>query len=386
MSNISLDQNKEIDLLNIILNIWENKYKFIAIILLVTSFFFIYNQREPIKYKVATELRLGDHSDFIKYINLNKILILTTEPLTLNQEKQSTFYQLNPSIIFDLAINEFSDYEEIITVLKEYPFVQNKIKGLPKNQAETTLAGLAKNFKIKRSKNKDLYRNFELILNWHDDQEGMRIFEEALTIVLQNIKEKIANDINQLFLSNRIYNKFQLKNIEKKSANLLKLRKNKTQSRIKFLEYQLDIANKLGIMKIDGEIRIAKNIEYSASRYYLMGSEAINLEIMLLRDLDREAEYLGGYEQQYSELESQIYEILNYEEPFELIEFMELIKNDNEQEWLDYNFNFATIETNNRSTLRSFFLGAFLGLVVACAYLVISHVLQLLYQLKRPIN
>jgi LPS O-antigen subunit length determinant protein (WzzB/FepE family) len=383
MSKINLDQNKEIDLLNIILDIWDNKYKFITIIIVVTSFFFNYNLREPIQYKAVTELRLGDHSDFIKYINLNKILILTTEPLTLNQEDQSTFYQLNPSIIFDLAINEFLDYEEIISVLKKYPSVQNKIQGLTKIQAEITLASLAKKFEIKPSRNKDLYKNFELSLTWHDDQEGMRIFEETLTMVLQNIKEKIANDINQLFLSNRIYNKFQLKNIEKKSANLLKLRKNKTQSRIKFLEYQLDIANKLGIMKIDGEIRNSKNIEYSASRYYLMGSEAINLEIMLLKDLDKETEYLGGYEQQYSELESQIYEILNYEEPFELIEFMELIKSDNERAWLDYNFNFATIENNHKSPFKLLLLGSFLGFIVACAYLIISHVLRLLYQLKR---
>ena len=386
MSKINLDQNKEIDLLNIILDIWDNKYKFITIIIVVTSFFFNYNLREPIQYKAVTELRLGDHSDFIKYINLNKILILTTEPLTLNQEDQSTFYQLNPSIIFDLAINEFLDYEEIISVLKKYPSVQNKIQGLTKIQAEITLASFSKKFEIKPSRNKDLYKNFELSLTWHDDQEGMRIFEETLTMVLQNIKEKIANDINQLFLSNRIYNKFQLKNIEKKSANLLKLRKNKTQSRIKFLEYQLDIANKLGIMKIDGEIRNSKNIEYSASRYYLMGSEAINLEIMLLKDLDKETEYLGGYEQQYSELESQIYEILNYEEPFELIEFMELIKNDNEKAWLDYNFNFATIENNQKSTFKSLLIGSSLGFIVACAYLMISHVLLHLYRLKRAIN
>jgi LPS O-antigen subunit length determinant protein (WzzB/FepE family) len=386
MRKISLDQNKEIDLLDIILNIWENKYKFITIIIVVASFFFNYNQRGPIQYKVATELRLGDHSDFIKYINLNKILMLTTEPLTLNQKNQTTFYQLNPSIIFDLAINEFLDSREIISVLKKYPYVQNKIQGLSKNQAEITLASLAKNFKIKQSKNKDLYKNFELSFIWYDDQEGIRIFEETLTIVLQNIKEKIANDINQLFLSNRIYNQFQLKNIEKKYANLLKLRKNKTQSRIKFLEYQLDIANKLGIMKIDTEIRNSKGIEYGASRYYLMGTEAINLEIMLLKDLDKEKEYLGGYEQQYSELESQIYEILNYEEPIELIKFMELIKNDNEKAWLDYNFNFAVVEKNNKSALRSFLFGAFLGLIVACTYLIISHVLQLLKQLKTGKN
>ena len=69
MKKVSLDQNNEVDLLRLIVNIWENKYKFITIILLVTLFFFINNQRHPIEYRVTTEIRMSDHSDFIKYIS-----------------------------------------------------------------------------------------------------------------------------------------------------------------------------------------------------------------------------------------------------------------------------------------------------------------------------
>lgn len=387
MKKVSLDQNNEVDLLRLIVNIWENKYKFITIILLVTLFFFINNQRHPIEYRVTTEVRLGDHSDFIKYINLNKILILTTEPLTLNQENRSTFYQLKPDVIFNLAFDEFSDYEELILVLKKYPYVQKMIQELSKNEAEVKLASLAKKFKIKAPKNQDSYQNFELTLTWHDAQEGIAIFKETLAIVLINIKKKITDDVNQLLSSNYAYKKFELKNLEIQSENTIRLGRIKNQSRIKFLEYHLEIAKKLGILKIDDQIRNSTNMEYSnSSQYYLMGSDAINMEIGLMKDLEKDKEFLGQYGQEYTKLQIQKNKILNYQIPSEILEIIKLIKNDNEKRWIDYDFNFATIQKNKEFTFSSLLFGVFLGFVVASAYLFIIHILQLLNQSKRAKN
>ena len=48
-----------------------------------------------------------------------------------------------------MKINEFNDYEEMITVLSENEYVKNKIKNLNDKEKRKALINFAKNLKLK---------------------------------------------------------------------------------------------------------------------------------------------------------------------------------------------------------------------------------------------
>ena len=95
-----------------------------------------------------------------------------------------------------MLIDEFNDYETMINVISNDEFVRQSIKDLDENDKRKALIKYAKSFEITPpSKNE---KNWMLSFEWHDDEEGSRLLNEALILTLINVKTTLLNDIGSV--------------------------------------------------------------------------------------------------------------------------------------------------------------------------------------------
>ncbi len=308
-----LNQSKELDLIFLALILWKDKWKIISITL-ISTLIFVYNSlKQPITYKISTNIKNANPSSFIKYTTLNKTVL--SDYFSVTKDFKSA-YLLNAGNLFEFVINEFLDYEEIIYILKKDKNLQNNLEGYSEDELERELANYAKSFKIISPSIEGA--EYKLYLEWPNVENGIKIFDEALSISLKNVKKNIVVDLQELALA-----------IEK--TNNLKL---------SMLTTKLDYLEK-----------------------YIKNVNDIQIKI----DPDHKAE-LYSYNSEYFNLRYQINEIENDFASQQLSENIDIIENDTEKNWVSYNFNFADINSNKRPLFQDTILGILIGLFIGCFY------------------
>lgn len=196
MNNNNLNQVEDINLINIIGEIWSGKWIVIifTIIIGIAGYIYIYNK--PNVYNVSIPVWYGKSSTFIDFISINDIL--RENELYLSDNK-SMGYKIDAISVFEMFVNEFNDYDEITTILKEDEYVKEKIKNLTNFDRKRELLKLAKSFQILQSKDRSgLLLSAEFSLEWHDAEAGIDILSKSLDLILTNLKKNLINDINKI--------------------------------------------------------------------------------------------------------------------------------------------------------------------------------------------
>jgi len=380
MKKRKLINNDEIDLVDLIKTIWDHKLKVILFLLISIIIGIYYINKQPNLYKISLNIKPAKYSDFLKYIPLQTTVY---ENKFLFKGSAIKEYIINNETIFEQFLDELMDYEEIIFVLKNEVYIKN-INELAKSEQKKELVNYAKRLDVIKSGKKEI--NYALQFMWHDANQGAKILDETLNFVLKNLKKNIIHDIKNLAEAIDINNSERIETLSAKLDLISILSKKKISQRIEYLKNQSEIAKTLGI-----EDDITKNNTRSSlpDSYYLRGYKAIDIEINLLQSHKKEKNidltdvdlniYNHGPVQSnnmYVELLQQLDNHKNDLSAKRLIDRIELLENDNEANWINYDMAFAEISSMKTSSFKILVLSIIVGIALGVSYVLIYRVFK----------
>ena len=337
------NNSEHIDLFDVFATIWNGKFRIILITLTSFMIAFVYDYQKPNSYEVSIDLKESKPGEFIKFLTINKFITDLEKQKTLDPKVTQVNLQTkyDEKTMFNSFLDEFLDYEELISVLENQETISKQISRLDENEKDNQLYKHAKRFKIEQiiEKNKldDQKDRITLTFIWHDKDEALEILDKTFKIVLSNLKVAVFTEIDE-FLS--------IKNFIDKNNDL---------SRIDRLLEESEIAKELNIADSRMEsVNLSKsdvsfNINTVGSAYYLRGYKAIDKEITLIKNR-------------------------KYAETTTLKNKLEEIKNTNIK-LIDYNLYLTNIvELKDSEKIWSFSI--FIGLIIGIFYTLILNSVQ----------
>ena len=288
MSKNSLPYDDEIDLFDLFATLWNGRWKIIATIFVAALLGITYFFTLPNLYKVSTPLKPAENSVFIPFTSLNELLASNNFNLFIDN-----------NTIFSRFVAGFNDYEEIMEVVSKDEYVKQSIEGLNEIDKQKALIEFAKSFKLNPPRAKNEETDWVLSFEWHDDTEGVRLFDEALQQVLVNIRMSLENDLTEFAMRLDERNLFRLEALKQKIVIIKSNRILADKAQMRFLKEQSAIAKEL---KIESNNLTASNLANSQQTgvmlsvnsqeipYYLRGYRSIEKVISLIdsrTDLER---------------------------------------------------------------------------------------------------
>ena len=189
-------QDEDINLIKIIEELWIGKLIIIIFIILFTLGGYYYASSKPNQYNISSPFWYGKSSAFIDFIPINDIL--KENELYLSRDNPNG-YKIDSNSVFDMFVNEFNDYDEITTILQEDEYVKEELKNLTNYEKEEELLEFAKSFQILKSKDRSgLLISADFSIDWHNAEVGIIILNKSLDLILTNLKQNLINDIEKI--------------------------------------------------------------------------------------------------------------------------------------------------------------------------------------------
>ena len=358
MSNKNSLDLENVNLVELINNIWNNK---IVILFITLGSFFIstlfYFQKTN-NYEISSKIHASQRSNFIKYTALNEII--AESKFVLSNEAKDNVYLLNNNTVFDMFFKNLSDYEKIFNTLEKNEQV-NKILNINENKI-IYLETLAESFYNTAISDK---KNISII--WHDVEEAKKLLEISMNVFLYDLKKSISTDINELADAIDARNKKKLELINIDILNMIEAEEDTINKKMFYLKEQLSIARELGL--VDEKIN-----ERLKGSYYSKGSKAIEKEIEVLQKrVPKDGIILiDGYIQKKSEVNRILSDISSKH----LRNQIKVLDNDDPRRWVIFSTSFVEVKSLNRSYLFTAFFSIIIGLVISLAIVLIKNIIQ----------
>ena len=380
-------KNDEIDLFSVFETVWDGKWKIFVFIIISSIACISYIFFSESSFKGTTKLQKSNQDLYHKYKYLNDILELdgnniynnldardnytTTKSNQINIE-QTVFdqfrsnnnqFKINNTLVFKMFINEFNDYEEMVTVLSEDDYVKDKIKNLNDQDTRIELINLAKNFVIIEP-HKDT-KFWQLSFVWHDVSKGSLLFNKALDQTLINVQNSLTREIENVANSLDLDNQSKKESLNIVLNSMRSLNKLMRTKRIRYLIEQSDIAKELGIEKNQLDKLTIESPDYP---YYLRGFKAIYKELDLIKSRSNEENDLMS--EGFFNIKRNLIIIERDIRSKQLRDAIKYIKKDNISNWVVFDLELAEIESLNKphfylifSIIVSGLLGTFYVLI-----------------------
>jgi len=286
-------ENDEIDLVEVVINIWNNKLKIAAItvifIILSIALYFIVKPTLNAK-TVILPITIFENNLYSPYNSLLAPQAQSDDEKIITQQRLNN---INKNYLLSLFLEELRTKEIIIEAIKKYQLIdQSKF-----NDEDEYLKAVEKKalkLDLLRPINVDGSERGETRLNWTiefevDDEDQ---WEEALSFIESEINKNIKNYLKLNFtttLNNlKLLDQFKLEGLNLKINNTKKDYDTETSNRLAFLKEQALIARKLNIENNTLEVEnfstpsgVISNLQ-SAKPYYMRGYAMIEKEIELI--------------------------------------------------------------------------------------------------------
>ena len=303
--------NDEIDLSNILINLWEQKLKIIVITSAFIILGFFYDASKDKTFIVTTNIKPVSTFEEQKYIFYNNIVLeiynsyqieefSTKDNLILDEDSKINIIResiigellstINREILLDLFIDKIQTEEIIKKGIIKYQLINidnfNDAEDYEEEVSKTAVLitdGItAPKIKKNNDKNQD-YWKFTFKVNNKKNWKNFLVYlenqaNEEIRLYLIDKFEIIAKIL-------RSYSVTDVENIEKKISNAIIKYERETFNRLAFLKEQAEIARALNIPKNTLEAETFQNIitlVKSDSEYYARGYETIEKEISLI--------------------------------------------------------------------------------------------------------
>ena len=390
--------NKEIDLLDLLIPIWDGKWKIIFITIITALICTVYAYQQPNSYTSSTAIYRAENSEFIKYTILNDILSEKFE----KKRDENINYLVNSTKVFKNLVNEFRDYDEVVEILKNDPKIRKSLISISESDKRQELIGHAKSFvlseKIFTGKSADKPKSKDYILSytWHNINEGREIFKKALNLSLINVRNKILKDLSQLADSIDKKNKRKINSLTIKLNLAEKSQRDRDLMRVRYLKEQSIIAKDLGIENNqfqrvsvspdEDSIKLSVNSKIKTKSanvqgplieipiefpYFLVGHRAIDREIKSIKDRPDTDTLLTSYD--YNINKQELIKIDSDLSSQELREYIEILETDSINNWINYDFSLG-MSKSLKNIKKYFMVGTFLGFLIGAIYVLISSI------------
>ncbi|WP_440691968.1 Wzz/FepE/Etk N-terminal domain-containing protein [Candidatus Pelagibacter sp. HIMB1695] len=291
-------ESDEIDLIEVIINIWNKKLKIaaITIVFMVLSVALYFILKPPLKAKTEI-LPITIFEDNL-YSSYNLLIEKINENENENENDILNLNEINREYLLSLFQEELQTKEIVIEAIKKYQLIDQS-KFNDEDEYLEVVEKYALKLNLLRPINVDGNKRGGTRLNWTiefeiNDQEK---WEEALSFIENEINKNIQNYLSLNFsttLNNlKLLDQFKLEDLNQK----IEFAKNdygiETRNRLAFLNEQASIARELNIKNNTLEVEnfntssggVISNLQ-TAKPYYMRGYSMIEKEIELIESRD----------------------------------------------------------------------------------------------------
>ena len=377
--------NDEIDLIEVIINIWNNKLKIaaITIVFMVLSVALYFINKPPLKAKTKIlPITIFENNLYSAY---NSLLAPQSESDDQKILTEQRLNKINKNYLLNLFIEKLQTKEIVIEAIKKYQILDES-KFNNEDEYLEAVEKYALKLDLLRPINVDGSQRGETRLNWTIefkiiDQEK---WEEALSFIHNEINKSIQNylilNFNTTLNNLKLLDQFKLEDLNQK----IEFAKNdydiETRNRLAFLNEQASIARKLSIKNNSLEVEnfntssggVISNLQ-TAKPYYMRGYSMIEKEIELIESRNNK----DAFTKNLLDLEKQRRDLLedkSLERIERLFNFTPIVSNNN--------FKAASIVYKDTEYEASFnlikavlFAGIF-GIIFGMFYVLISNAIQ----------
>ena len=386
-------ENDEIDLFSILETLLQYKLRIIVISIITSFLGLALYFASPKSYEIRTEITPSKSSVFSKYFKLNKNIELSENFYSIEKnfsystekeilEKVSDQILITNLNIFQIILDEFNDYDEVKEILNQQKTInKTNLSELDEFAKIKFLNNKAKDFQILNQTNKS--ENFIISILWHDPDQGSEIFNEIINLVLLNAQTSLVNKVNQIPEYLKFIKKNKINLLEKEITSISNLQKIIDNQRILHLTEQSELAKIMGSQKTlvakDDKVEILADdlVEFAyknSSTDYLRGFEILDKERKLLQNRTNEERLISN--NQYLILKNEIDLLLNDDFEDKIASDIELIKNDNPYDWVNYDLGLATTKQIHKSIHIYVLFSFLLGLILSSFFTLIYHSFQ----------
>ena len=256
MNKNSPYNSHEIDLIEILRFIWDDKLK----IIFITAIFFLvgigYNYKTPNSFSNTLIVKPSIDKDFIKFTYFSKEI---GHPNQLDQD-----------LILQRFLNELMDYKELVSVLKNNKNIKESISKLNEKEKNQELFKYSKLLVVNDPETKSDY--YSINFKWNNFNEARDILQKTINLTLNNLEKSLYEEMETF-------------------TDLQKQKKiNEDLERLVYLTEQTLIAKELNLPdnQVDNFNLSQSNVSFSINAndvgYYLRGYRAIDKEIDLIRN------------------------------------------------------------------------------------------------------
>ena len=283
-------KSDEIDLVEIIINIWDNKIKIAAItvIFITLPIVLFYSNKPSLKAKTEilpiTSYENNFYVQYNTFISQNKLNIIS----------QNRLIEIDKDYLLSLFLVELRTKDTIVKAIKKYQLIDQKnfdsedqyLKAVENEALKVILLG---------PKNVDGNRRGETRLNWTIEFEvyDKDKWEKALSFIEieanKNVKKSLKLNFDSTLDNLKLLIQFELEDLNLQIDNIKKDYEIETNNTIAFLKEQVLIARELNIKNNTFEIEnfstqpygVISNLQ-STKPYYMRGYAVIEKEIELI--------------------------------------------------------------------------------------------------------
>jgi LPS O-antigen subunit length determinant protein (WzzB/FepE family) len=300
--------------------------------------------------------------------------------LLFDEEKNPSGFIIDSNSIFKKFVIEFNDYKEMVDAVSTSEFVQKSIKYLGEDDKQRKLVDFAKSFELKApSKNQE---DWTLSFEWHDELEGVRLFNDAIRQTLSNLKNVSKASVNDLADAIDVRNTQNLEKLRTKLSVIKQIQIINSKQRIQYLLEQSAIAKEVGIetnrldanaLSQSSQNAISLSVNSSDVPFYLRGFKAIDKEILLIKNRSEEEHLLNS--SVYLAAKEEILSLEKSLSSSQLRKISEVIVSDNVNDWVEFDLGIADVKSNKKPILYVA-LSIIFGGMVGVMYVVISNAIR----------
>ena len=293
MSNVPSTHDDEIDLISLMISVWDGKWKIVSIIAVSLLSVFGFNIVKPnTTFIASTEIKPITSFEFDKYSLFNSSLeIIKKENVDNKKDLTSNIFDITPKILLNLYVEEIEEGSLLETGIDKFNLINKKDFDSEIEYKDAIEKFVSEIEILEPIKEKDEIRLHHVLKAEYDDKDK---WKDLLIFVNEEANRKVkAITINRFSTIVSIQNQkkdFALRDLDTMIDNIKKDYERNTKDRLAFLGEQAGIARKLDIEKntiasqrFSAQNTFVTNVKTDAP-FYLRGYLAIEEEIKQIKN------------------------------------------------------------------------------------------------------
>ena len=397
----------DLDIIEIFLILWRNKWKVFIITTLFASAISIYYKMQKPTFTANTVIRPISTFNEFKYRTYNLYLqelkkkkeekasqeaqknIKKNNKSNNSESEDKSFQKIDKEYLINLFIDNIREGKIVRKAIKDLNLI-NKNSYENDNSYESAVSRLALSIQLLPPviNNKKVRENWILRFKTQDRekwQEFLRYIEKPINNEIRNYLKK---SFDELIQNEKTLINFKIEDLEQERLNAIDNYDRVTANRLIFLKEQADIARSLGIEE-DISIEISKNLDINNSfkilfdkvnsnvpevDYYKKGFKVIEFEIEQISERQNKEAFISELETIEKE-KNKISSNRNIERLELLINNTPIIQSDN---FVSANIDYITTKykTDKKSIILVVLLASFIGLIIGVFYVIIENAIK----------